>query len=144
MIGTHTKKRPNNLIIGRTFNWQLYDMIELKVDNFKSISEFNLSNANSIGSKPMFIIAGEAFQTDTDYKIFANLIVDFFRGEIVDHINLKGLDHVIVLTAKDNIIHFAHHAVKFKKSGTRVFTNHYFYNDCSNRRFFLNLIRFLM
>lgn len=120
MVGSNTKKRPNNLVIGRTFNWQLYDMVELKVDNYKSISEFNQSESNALGSKPMFIVAGEAFQTDNDFKNFANIIVDFFRGEVVESINLKGLDHVIILTAKDNVIHFAHYSVKFKKSGSRV------------------------
>lgn len=145
MIGTHTKKRPNNLIIGRTFHWQLYDMMELKVDNFRSISEFKSSESNILGSKPMFVIAGEAFQTDNEFKNFANIIVDFFRGEVVESINLKGLDHVIILTAKDNVIHFAHYSVKFKKSGSRVslfFLNELSFSYClynSNFSLFINI-----
>lgn len=119
-LTSHTKKRPNNLVMGRTFNWQLYDMLEFQVENFKSILEYKISDANAIGSKPMFIVAGEPFHTDEEVKNTANLLVDFFRGEVVDNINLQGLDHVIVLTAKDRIIHFSHYAVKFKKSGTKV------------------------
>lgn len=120
MLGSHNKKRPNNLVIGRTFNWQLYDMVEFGVENFKPIKDFNISEANGVGSKPMFVVAGEAFHTDEEIKNVANLIVDFYRGQIVESINLQGLDHVIVLTAKDKVIHFGHYAVKFRKSGTKV------------------------
>jgi len=73
------------------------------------------------GSKPCIAILGSTFQTDEKYRLIANLFVDFFRGKVVQNINLKGLDHVISLsTGPDGIILFRHYAIHMKKSGTRV------------------------
>lgn len=35
-LGNHTKKRPHNLIIGRTFDGHILDLVELGVSDFKS------------------------------------------------------------------------------------------------------------
>ena len=40
MVGSHSKKRPQNLILGRFFNYQLLDMVELGVLDYKSIEAF--------------------------------------------------------------------------------------------------------
>ena len=40
MVGSHSKKRPQNLILGRFFNYQLLDMVELGVLGYKSIEAF--------------------------------------------------------------------------------------------------------
>jgi len=42
VIGSHTKKRPNNLIFGRMFNHQLLDMFELGVTAFKGLGSFKV------------------------------------------------------------------------------------------------------
>lgn len=44
---------------------------------------------------------GTEFQTNHRFMVAANILVDFFRGKIVDNINLIGLDHVIVLSVAD-------------------------------------------
>jgi ribosome production factor 2 len=119
MFGSNTKKRPNNLVVGRMFGWKLLDMLEFGVSNFKSSKEFG-AGCQGVGSKPMFVLAGEQFQTEEVYRVAANLLVDFFRGRVVDRINIQGLDHVIQLTVVDGVIHFAHYSVKLKKSGTQI------------------------
>lgn len=40
MVASHSKKRPNNLVMGRFFNYQILDMIELGVLDYKSIDSF--------------------------------------------------------------------------------------------------------
>lgn len=45
---------------------------------------------------------------------------DFFRGDKVDKIALKGLDHVMVCTVADSNVYIRHYAITFKKSGTKV------------------------
>jgi len=120
MFGSHTKKRPHNLIIGRMFNYHLLDMIELGITHFKPMESFN-KKKNAIGSKPCFIISGPEFENNEELKMTANIIVDFFRGKVVDSVNLTGLDHVIALTAKNSeSFHFRHYSIQFKKSGERI------------------------
>jgi len=76
---------------------------------------------NAIGSKPCFIISGSDFDNDEVLKMTANIFVDFFRGSVIDNINLSGIDHVIALTAKNSTsFHFRHYSVHMKKSEDRV------------------------
>jgi len=40
LVGTHQKKRPDNLVFGRIFSNHILDMFEFGVDNFQPISAF--------------------------------------------------------------------------------------------------------
>ena len=62
--GNHNKKRPHNIIMGRTYDFQLLDMIEFGVENFKSLQDFKNSKIAS-GSKPCLLFAGEPFADTT-------------------------------------------------------------------------------
>jgi hypothetical protein len=42
MLTSHSKKRPNNLIMGRLFDYQLMDMMELGVEKFVAMNEFKV------------------------------------------------------------------------------------------------------
>jgi hypothetical protein len=42
MFGSHNKKRPHNIVMGRHFNFHVYDMLEFGVTEFKSISDFKV------------------------------------------------------------------------------------------------------
>eukprot|EP01129_Flabellula_baltica_P012618 TRINITY_DN571_c0_g1_i1.p1 TRINITY_DN571_c0_g1~~TRINITY_DN571_c0_g1_i1.p1 ORF type:complete len:890 (-),score=203.17 TRINITY_DN571_c0_g1_i1:2435-5074(-) len=117
--GSHSKKRPDNLVIGRLFEYHILDMVELRLVKYTPIELYD-NEMNRLGSKPCIILSGTEFQDNEEYKKIGNLLVDFFRGEIVESINLAGLDHVISLTVKDGKILFRHHRVHFKKSGTKV------------------------
>jgi len=120
MFGSHSKKRPHNMVIGRMFSYHILDMIELGVTHCKGLQEFK-SKKNAIGSKPCFVISGPEFDNNEVLKMTANIIIDFFRGRVVENINLSGLDHVIALTATGgNSFHFRHYSIQFKKSGERV------------------------
>jgi len=121
VLGTHSKKRPHNLTIGRLFNYHILDLLELGIYDYKPIEDFDNSSVPMIGSKPCFSVIGSEFHNDEKYSLAANLIIDFFRGPIVDHINLKGLEHVISLSVSGNgNLQFRHYAIIMKKSGTRV------------------------
>jgi len=122
MYGSHSKKRPHNLIIGRLFDYHILDMMEFGVSDFKPLSKFHPKTHPMYGSKPCFSITGSLFQTDPRYEMAANLFVDFYRGEIVKEINLQGLDHVISLSvgSAPDTINFRHYAIKLLRSGTHV------------------------
>jgi hypothetical protein len=50
VVGSHSKKRPNNLTFARMFEHKLLDMMEFGVLNYKPCSEFKVPHANSIPS----------------------------------------------------------------------------------------------
>ncbi|KAL4529969.1 hypothetical protein Ndes2437B_g08502 [Nannochloris sp. 'desiccata'] len=142
-LGSHSKKRPHNLVLGRMFDFRLYDAIEFGVTNFKPIREYPGSIVAQLGNKPSFIFVGEAFESNPVLKQTRSLLLDYFRGRQIEHLNLKGLDRVIFVThaplaavagaSADGGVHargvqqqqqpklfFRQYSVKFKKSGTKV------------------------
>lgn len=119
MFGSHNKKRPNNLVLGRMFDHHVMDMFELGMENFKSLNNFKISKI-PVGTKPMLLFAGELFETDVEYQRLKNLLTDFFRGPVVEHIRLQGLEHLIVFHCVGGKIQFRSYKVLLKKSGTTV------------------------
>jgi ribosome production factor 2 len=119
-LATHTKKRPNNLILGRTFDFRLLDMVELGVEAFKPIKSFGGKADFQVGNKPCFVFAGQEFDTQPAYGMVKSMLLDMFRGKVVDSVNLKGLDHVISVVAAEGKILFRQYRLRMKKSGTKV------------------------
>ncbi|KAF8839083.1 Brix-domain-containing protein [Paxillus ammoniavirescens] len=97
MVGQSTKKRPNGLVIARTFDSKVLDMCELGVDKFVSMSEFKTPKSTP-GHKPMIHFASELFDTHPRYVQLKSLLMDFFNAETVNSICLPGLEHVISVT----------------------------------------------
>ena len=116
---SHSKKRPNNLVFGRTFDETILDMIEIGFDNFKSLKEFEESKI-SLGTKPIVIFSGEKFEIVPDYQRIKSYFLDFFSGPNVDQVNLNGLEHVLHFTEVDGVIHLRSYRIMLKKSGTKV------------------------
>lgn len=94
-------------------------MIEFGVDNFKKIQEFS-GFKKAIGSKPLLVFNGSQWEADATYSKLQNLFIDFFRGDKITKIALKGMDHVISFNLIDGLIHIRSYTVTFKKSGTKV------------------------
>jgi len=120
---SHSKKRPQNLVLGRLFDFQILDMIEMSVDSttFKPMSVFEGKRQAvvRIDSKPMFIFQGSEFESNPDLKTFKNLLLDYFRGQVLDKINLAGLDRVVVCTAHKSVVYFRHYGIILKTTGTK-------------------------
>lgn len=74
MFGSHNKKRPHNLVIGRLFDHHVLDMVELGINSFKAIHDFTTSKC-VLGSKPCFVFSGDAFETEQDYIRLKNLFI---------------------------------------------------------------------
>ena len=102
------------------FDFHLLDLLEVGVSNFRSLEEFHGAARSQVGNKPCFVFAGQEFETKTDYAALKSMILDIFRGRVVDRINLKGLDRVISVVAADGVVRFRHYAVAMKKSGTKA------------------------
>ncbi|XP_071738234.1 ribosome production factor 2 homolog [Rutidosis leptorrhynchoides] len=123
VFGSHSKKRPDNLVIGRTYDHHIYDLVEVGVENFKSMASFSYDKklAPLIGSKPFFAFMGEEFENVIELKHLKEVLLDLFRGQVVKSLNLAGLDRVYVCTAlSSNRVFFTQCALRLKKSGTVV------------------------
>ena len=121
VLGTHQKKRPDCLTIGRFFDYHLFDMVELCVTNFKPIRGFGNAGSQAVlGSKPCMVFLGDRFETEPALRLAKNILCDVFRGRPATRINLKGVDRVIVCTALADKVMFRQCAIKYKKSGTRM------------------------
>ncbi|XP_060760997.1 ribosome production factor 2 homolog [Neoarius graeffei] len=119
LFGSHNKKRPNNLIFGRMFDFHVLDMFELGIEKFTSLKDVK-SGKCAEGTKPMLVFAGELFETDREYVRLKNVLTDFFRGPCVPAVRLAGLDHVLHFTALDGKIYLRSYRVLLKKSGCRT------------------------
>ncbi|XP_054272106.1 ribosome production factor 2 homolog [Macrosteles quadrilineatus] len=118
-FASHSKKRPHNVIIGRMYDDQLLDMVELGIESYKGFSEFT-SEKVAVGIKPCLLFAGPQFDQNPDLKRFQNLLVDFLQRETVKAVRLQGLEHVIMFTADGDKIYMRSYRVVLKKSGSKT------------------------
>mmetsp|Transcript_37383 Transcript_37383/g.81847 ORF Transcript_37383/g.81847 Transcript_37383/m.81847 type:complete len:365 (-) Transcript_37383:119-1213(-) len=102
-LASHNKKRPNNLVLGRTFDRQILDMAELGLTYYKSLKDYGGAPKKRIGSKPMMLFVGDRWHLDHEYRKLQNLLLDFYRGDPVEKIVMSGLDHIMVFTITDGV-----------------------------------------
>lgn len=83
-FGSHSKKRPNNLVLGRLYDHHVYDLVEVGVENLKPMESFMYDKklAPKIGSKPFFAFIGEGFESVEELKHLKEVLLDLFRGEV--------------------------------------------------------------
>ncbi|KAJ1419500.1 Brix domain [Sesbania bispinosa] len=123
VYGSHSKKRPDNLVIGRTYDHHIYDLVEVGVENFKPMESFSYDKkiAPKEGSKPFIAFIGEGFETVEELKHLKEVLLDLLRGEVVENLNLAGVDRAYVCAVvSPNRVFFTHCALRLKKSGTVV------------------------
>lgn len=113
LYSSHSKKRPNNLVMGRLFDGHILDMIEFGVEYYKAIEDF--PSRITLGVKPILIFAGEPFETDFDMIRIKNLLNDFFLGPRPSKIRVKGIEHVILFTAHSGRIFMRPYLIEQKK-----------------------------
>lgn len=102
------------------FDHQLYDLVELTVTGYLSIRDIKGPSC-AVGIKPCFVFLGSAFESSPVHRQLKLVLLDFFRGTVVDSINLTGLESVIMVTADDSgAVYFRVYRIGFKKSGTKV------------------------
>lgn len=129
-MASTNKKRPNNLVFGRTFDHQVLDMVEVGILRFKSIHDYGGSVPKKrIGSKPLMLFQGDLWQQDSSCQKMQNLLIDFYRGDVVDKLVVTGLDHVIQFIASHHpttqqlIIHQRTYFCKLKKNPNDTSSN---------------------
>jgi ribosome production factor 2 len=116
---SHNKKRPHNLVLGRTFDGHIFDMMELGVSDFTSLREV-AGPKKALGSAPCMIFQGGAWERSPDLMRLRGMVLDVFSARDIGKISLKGIDHVIVLTVLDGAettVLWRTYFVDLKKSG---------------------------
>lgn len=121
VLGSHNKKRPNNLVFGRTFNGEILDMIEFGIIKCKTFSQFPTSKV-PLGAKPCLIFNGDVFEKFPEtWGIIQNYFSDFFCVSKTASINLAGLEYVMSISAVEpDTLLIRSYEVAMKKSGTNT------------------------
>jgi ribosome production factor 2 len=73
-------------------------MIEFGVSGFKGLQDF-VNDKIATGTKPCLLFSGPVFEHDPEMKRVKSLLIDFFRGPVVTHVRLAGLEHVLQVGA---------------------------------------------
>ncbi|KAK2490658.1 hypothetical protein MC885_001472 [Smutsia gigantea] len=105
MFGFHNKKRPNNPVIGRMYDYCVLNMIELGIEKFVSLKDIKNSKCPK-GTKPMLVLAGDDFTVMEDCRRLQRVLAGFFRGPTVSNIRLAGVESVLHFTALNGEIYF--------------------------------------
>jgi len=69
-------------------------MAELWIQKFQGLNEFDNEKV-PVGSKPSLLFSGPIFESDSEMKRLKSLLIDFFRGPVITHVRLEGLEQVI-------------------------------------------------
>jgi ribosome production factor 2 len=115
VFGSHSKKRPDNLVMGRVYEGQLLDMYEFGIEQLQSLSSF-AGDKKSVGAKPMMVFLGSQWEFDVNYQRLQNLFLDVFRGFKPDKISLHGVDHVISCAIHEDKIYIRPYFVNYQRS----------------------------
>lgn len=105
MLISNSKKRPNNLVMGRLFEHTMMDVIEFGVENYIALRNFKCEKIAE-GTKPILVFQGELFDINHEFGRIRNLLIDMFQRDTVAQIRLQGLEHVLSFTAHENCILF--------------------------------------
>lgn len=104
VFGSSQKKRPHAMTLIRTFGHKILDMLELHLDpeTYRSIAQFKTKKF-AIGMRPMLLFAGSAFESPVpnEYTLAKSILLDFFKGEPSDKIDVEGLQYIISVAAED-------------------------------------------
>lgn len=131
VFGSSQKKRPHTLTFVRTFGYKVLDMLEfhLDADSFRSIAQFKTKKF-AIGLKPMLLFAGSGFESPVanELTLAKSLLLDFFRGDTVEQIDVEGLQYIVSVTAEEAVsggdvkpaIHLRVYLIHTKRSGQRL------------------------
>ena len=116
-LANHTKKRPHNIILGRTFDFRILDMVEFGITNYAPIQAFPEAKI-APGSVPLILFNGDDFDANSKTQLLRSLLLDIFKGPSdFTSVDLTGVDHVIVFTLEgDSKLNFRHYGIELRKS----------------------------
>jgi ribosome production factor 2 len=122
-LASHNKKRPNNLILGRTFDHHMLDMMEFGISNYRGLADLAGAPKKRLGSKPLMLFLGDTWHLDETLGKIQNHLVDHFRGVPVTKLALNGMDYIMTFAVsgtpgetESSVIHMRSYYMKLKKN----------------------------
>ena len=79
-LGSHTKKRPDSLVLARMFEFNVLDMYELGLSSIQTMSDFR-QETFAVGSRPFMVFQGDVFENHPTYQQLKSLFLDFFASK---------------------------------------------------------------
>lgn len=120
MFGSSSKKRPGNLVLGRLFERELLDMVELGIKHYKGLSEFQNEKIGT-SVKPCLVFNGPNWNQTEEMRRLKSLFIDTFHRDTIDAIRLQGVEHVLSFTlTDDNEILMRSYKILLRKSGLKT------------------------
>jgi ribosome production factor 2 len=136
VFGSSSKKRPNTITLCRTFNHKVLDMLELYLDGqaYRRINQFKTQKF-AVGLRPMLLFMGTAFESpvSNEWTMAKSLLMDLFRGEPADSVDVEGLRYMIVVSADEEgsqpagdgadakpVLHLRVYLIRTKRSGHKL------------------------
>ena len=114
----------------------MLDMLEFNLDaaTFRSINQFKTAKV-PVGTRPLMVFAGTAFESPVpnELTMAKSMLIDFFRGEESDKIDVEGLQYVVVCSADEPtvadranddvsskpVLHLRVYLIRTKRSGQK-------------------------
>jgi len=118
-FASHNKKRPHNFVLGRMFNWELLDMVEVGIDRYLGLNDIP-GPKKLLGNKPLMLFQGDEFEHVEEFKTLKSLLIDLFRGQETDSLNVAGLDSVMVCSSHKQACHMRWYYVSLDDSDTKT------------------------
>lgn len=89
MFGSTSKKRPDNLILGRMYEHELLDMVELGIKQYKGLQDFK---NDKIGTcvKPCLVFNGPKWGQTEEYRRLKSLFIDAFHRDTVSDARIQS------------------------------------------------------
>ncbi|KAL9049746.1 MAG: hypothetical protein Q9162_007036 [Coniocarpon cinnabarinum] len=130
VFGSHTKKRPNCVTFMRMFEHKVLDMLELMVDaeTARTMKQFKGAKP-AVGLKPLVCFSGAVWESpvQNEFTLAKSLLLDFFKGEDVQKVDVEGLQYMVHVSAAEEIegqpkpqIHLRVYMIRTKRSGSRL------------------------
>ncbi|XP_049285015.1 ribosome production factor 2 homolog [Anopheles funestus] len=120
LFGSSSKKRPNNLVMGRRYDDQILDMIEFGIEHYTALEKFKTEKISQY-NKPVIIFNGYKWKLTEELRRIKSLLLDMFRVDAIDTMRLQGIEHVLSFTLADDLtILVRSYRIQLKKSGQRT------------------------
>lgn len=113
------------------FAHKVLDMLELHLDpeSYRAVSQFK-GRKFAIGLRPMVSFTGTAFESPVanEYTMAKSMLIDFFKGEVSDKIDVEGLQYLVSISAEEPVgnddvkpqIHMRLYLISTKRSGQKM------------------------